>query len=291
MVRSACISILLALSAGAARAQTDTLIQLAAWPVPPGASELEVDAEGNFWLLYPARNEVHKRYAVSGYDSVAVVGGRGVGGEGFADPRGLQAVGRSEVYLLDYGNQRLVLLTANLRVGRSVEFAQAAVAPPGEDATLFLLPKAFAVSPIGELFVLHQDDNRIYKFDPTGRFELAFGGTTYGAGSTARADGLVPLPGNYLWVPDSSRGEVRVFDNLGNFRALQRSGSRFGGIRPWLQGSVTWLGTRVQVVGPGGQVPLAEAHTPQVVADVAPVGDRLYVLAGDVVLLWSLKRR
>lgn len=264
---------------------------VAQWPVATGAQDLAVDAEGNFWLAYPGRNEIRKYFAVSNYDSVQVIGGRGVAGEGFSQPEQLCATGRSEVYMLDYGNQRLVLLNANMRVSRVLDLsADPLRTSPGEGQEILLFPKAIAAGPFGELFVLNQDDNRVYKFDPLGRFEQSFGGTGYGEGSLPKADGLVVTPENYLVVIDSTAQQLRVFDNFGTFQYLLQPPVQFSNGTTWGRAWVFWQGDAWSLWVPGQVRVVHTLQSPGYIEDGCSIGDRLYLLAGDVVLLYEAEK-
>lgn len=275
----------------AGRSQAQQFIEQQRWPVAPGASDLELDAEGNLWLLYPKEHAVRKYYASANYDSVLTVGGRGVGGEGFAEPTQLGATGRSEVYLLDYGNQRLVLLNTNLRVSRTLDFG----AEPLRTATdvageVYLFPKAFAVGRQGELFILNQDDNRVYKYDALGRYELAFGGTGYGAGSLPDVDALAITGENFVVALSPATQTLKLFDNFGTFRQVLRPGVPFASGVPFAAAWLLWQGQSCHLWVPGSGQLLATQTTPADVTDAVAAGDKVYVLAGDVVVLYAVVR-
>jgi hypothetical protein len=274
------------------QAQTaDSFRVTASWPVAAGATELGMDAERNFIVAVTGKHRIYKYLATAGYDSVVSIGGQGSGGEGFNQPTCIRAASRSELYVLDYGNRRLVLFSTNLRLVRSTDYDELPVQAGNEPGERYLYPKAFEVGPLGEVYLLNQDDNRVYKFDATGRFELAFGGLDYGAGRILAGDDLRANAANYLAVPDSARQQALIFDNFGNYRytLAPKLPFRWHGLTSWGDRWVLFGAQQFAVMDEGRAEPWVFAVDAveglQRIQDIEAKGNRLYVLAQDRVTL------
>ena len=151
-------------------------------PIPANCSSIETDEEGNIYLLQTRSHKLSKLYANRGYDSIQSIGGKGIKGEGLNQPSQILTQNRQTIYLLDQMNRRLVLLNTNLKVTREVNFLELN-AGPGSLVDEEIFPVAFAAATSGELFLLNQNDLKIYKLNNQGRLENIFAGLDYGAGS------------------------------------------------------------------------------------------------------------
>jgi hypothetical protein len=185
--------------------------------IPENITDIEVDQEGNLYLLQTAKHRLHKYFQMTKYDSVQTIGGKGIGEEGFNFPSKVSVPNRQSVFILDQMNRRLVQLNTNLKVLMDVDFLTLEANLPSADVESFW-PISFAVGPSGELFFLNQDDIRIYKFTTAGTLERAFGGLDYGAGSLAEPIDIVMNAANLVFAVDSANQKVSIFDLYGTYQ-------------------------------------------------------------------------
>lgn len=180
-------------------------------------SALEVDQEGNFYILETERDRLNKFFVTSRYDSVQTIGGKGIGQEGFNHPTKIEVLNRQSVYVLDEINRRIMVLNTNLKVMNDINFLelqkQAAQKEPDD-----LWPVSFATGPSGELYLLNQDNYKIYKYNGFGNLENTFGGMDYGNGSLEEPDDLTLNYQNFLFVSDTANQKITVFDLFGVYQ-------------------------------------------------------------------------
>jgi hypothetical protein len=186
-------------------------------PFKEKITDIECDEEGNIYLLESERHRLHKRFLKNNYDSVLTVGGKGSGEEGFNFPVKICVPNRQNLFLLDLMNRRVAVLNTNLRVVEDINFLDIDLNLLDE-SNEYLNPLSFAASSIGELYILNQEDLKIYKVASRGRLQTVFGGLDYGDGSLVTPDDLVINRDNFIFVADSSRQVVSVFDLFGVFR-------------------------------------------------------------------------
>jgi hypothetical protein len=205
--------------ASALQAQTDSLL-LAPWLQMSceKANQIELDEEDNFYLLNTRRNKIHKYYAATGYDSLQSIGGKGIGGEGFNQPVKIRIINRQALYCLDYGNRRLVVMNTNLKVLRDINFLSSGQSETGNDSGSQIWPVSFESGPTGDLFILNQEDNKILKIDMYGKPQLSFGGLDYGQGSLYEPLEMEMNDRNLLFVSDTGRQQLKIFDLFGVYQ-------------------------------------------------------------------------
>jgi hypothetical protein len=201
-------------------AQTDSLFDtpsLVIDSIPGGITDMEVDQEGNLYLLQTDKHRLHKLFKMTGYDSLQTIGGKGLGEEGFDHPSKITVPNRQNVFILDQMNRRLVQLNTNLKVIADVNFLTLESKLLSAKVESFW-PISFAVGPSGELYFLNQDDIRIYKFTTAGTLERAFGGLDYGAGSLSEPIDIVLNAANLVFAVDSTHQKVSIFDLYGTYQ-------------------------------------------------------------------------
>ncbi|MCB9230345.1 MAG: hypothetical protein H6581_01670 [Bacteroidia bacterium] len=204
-------------------AQKSPDVQLLSEPVrelnnlPNGLTDIEVDEEGNIFLLQSGNHRIYKYFHNTNYDSVLTIGGKGIKKEGFNYPSELDVQNRQNCFVLDYMNRRLLLLNTNLKVTKEYNFLDVN-SQSVDDEEVDIWPISFAAGPTGELYILNQNDLKIYKLDTYGRMQTSFGGLDYGGGSLTTPDQLTINPGNYLFAADTTNQMVAVFDLYGIFQ-------------------------------------------------------------------------
>jgi DNA-binding beta-propeller fold protein YncE len=240
-----------------------------------------VDEEGNLLVLCRDANRLYKYLHSASYDSLISLGGNALGREGLNQPTELWAHDRQTTYVLDAGNRRLVLVNPNLRVVRYVDFLATPVSIPGEPP-LYITPAAVASNALGELFVLNQDDNRIFKFDRFGQFELVFGGPDWGEGRLLAPTQLLTNDRQWVYVSEPEQHRVLVFDNFGTFREPIPVPDSLG---PWQR--MVCMSDAIGVVGTHQLAlwrPTAQQWLRFSLADAAPVTDAVLTVRGVYVL-------
>lgn len=242
-------------------------------------------------MLSTSQHQVHKLFAATGFDSVLTIGGKGIGSEGFNTPVKIEVQNRQSAFVLDFNNRRILTLNVNLKVVKEINFLdlQDQLFKSGESVTIF--PISFAVGPSGELYLLNQDDIKIYKLNIFGEFETVFGGTDYGEGSLTDPDDIALNEGNFLFVSDTVEQKISVFDLYGTYQYA---------IYP--EASFRWKGMAV-----AGQMLLCYSDTqifaknlfskkytemkvagPVLDLDASP--DKIYVLTGVEVQVFDFRR-
>jgi hypothetical protein len=213
--------------------------------IPKGVTDIEVDQEGNLYLLRPDQHRLIKRFKSSGYDSSQTIGGKGIGDEGFNFPTQICVPNRQSVFMLDYMNRRIVQFNTNLRVIDDVSFLtlDTDLADTEEGA---LWPISFCVGPTGEFFLLNQDDLRIYKLTSTGQLERAFAGLDYGQGSIKEPTALVINDGSVVFAIDTTYQESYLYDLYGTFLY------RFAPVFPFRWHHLIPFGDAVLLIGQHG---------------------------------------
>lgn len=207
-------------SRAAAQTEADSLFQAPSKSVlgiPEGITDLEVDQEGNIYLLQTKKHRIYKFFEMTEFDSIQVIGGKGIGEEGFNFPSKVTVPNRQSVFILDQMNRRLVQLNTNLRVIKDIDFLTLESKLLTADVESFW-PISFVVGPSGELFFLNQEDIKIYKFTTAGTLERAFGGVDYGAGSLSEPYDIVMNSANLVFAVDSTHQKVSIFDLYGTYQ-------------------------------------------------------------------------
>lgn len=180
----------------------------------PEVSEFTVDAERNLLFVNQENGLLYKYFALNHYDSLLSLGGRGNRSEGFLSPSHLSVQNRQTLYLLDESAQTIFLLTPSFRLLESLDFLSLSGLSQGES----LYPLSFDVSGIGELFILNQWDNKVYKRNERGETERSFGGLDYGEGSLYEPDHLQVSDDNLVFVSERKGDQFKVFDLYGRYR-------------------------------------------------------------------------
>ncbi|MEM6803219.1 MAG: hypothetical protein AAF696_17565 [Bacteroidota bacterium] len=182
----------------------------------PTAEQIEVDAEGNIFLLDTDGAKLYKYFASHQYDSVRSIGGVSTREEGFLHPVKLALKNRQDFYVLDDLGRKIILLDKELKLVESfdlfAQFSERNSAFPDE-----FEPLSFDMSPAGETYLLNNFNHKIYKINSFGRLESEFGGLDYGPGSLYEPVDLQVGAQNRIYVADVENQEIKVFDMFGVF--------------------------------------------------------------------------
>ncbi len=179
--------------------------------LPQMYQQIEADPEENIYVVDSKKNKITKLFADTNYDSVYTIGGMSGRQEGFLHITQLCSKNRQTIYVLDDAARRISLLNTNLKVTGGISF----LTQEGEEADI--LPTSFDVNGAGELFVLNALNNKIYKFNSNGKEITHFGGQDYGEGSLFNPIQIAISDNNEIYVLDTSKHEIKVFDMYGIF--------------------------------------------------------------------------
>lgn len=182
----------------------------------PVSDQIEVDAEGNVFILGSDQGLLYKYLQAQQYDTAIFAGGISTRDIGFLHPKKLALKNRQDFYLLDDLGRKIVLFDKELKVIESSDFfavsSNGGIGIPDE-----FEPWSFDISPAGETFVLNRTNNKVYKINTFGSIESAFGGLDYGEGSLYEPDDLQVSTLNRIYISDLERQEIKVFDMFGVF--------------------------------------------------------------------------
>lgn len=203
--------------------QADTLSapSLRLTKLPP-AQDLEVDEEGNIYLLDREKDVMYKYYKSVNYDTAARVGGKGISGERFSEALKITVPARNLATLLDIGTQRIVLMSVNLRMVQAWSFGGRQFLNPESSQQMGIFPLSYDMLATGELFVLNQEDYRVYRLDANLRPDLVFAGPAYGEGSVYNPVDVVAGADNFqqplVYVTDTVAQQVKAYNQFGIFQ-------------------------------------------------------------------------
>lgn len=183
----------------------------------PYLESIECDQENNLYLLSPGRHRIYKLFSSTGYDSVQTIGGKGISNEGFNHPNKIVIANRQSVFLLDELNRRLVKFNTNLKITQETNFLTLRNQIPGSNLG-DLLPISFTVGPTGELFLLNQEDLKVWKFATDGKLESTFAGLDYGAGSVFDPCDIAINKESIVHLIDCEDQSVLLYDLYGVFQ-------------------------------------------------------------------------
>ncbi|MCB0840336.1 MAG: hypothetical protein KDD63_14820 [Bacteroidetes bacterium] len=254
----------------------------------PAASNMDIDDEGNILLIDPVKSQVFKLLKDTRYDSSIVIGGRNQREEGFLSLKKVVSKNRQSIYILDDADRRITLLNTNLKIIGNTHFLNLENFDNDEE----IYPISFDISIAGEQYVLNQQDNRIYKFNPFGKLENVFGGLDYGAGSLFHPVDVIVSANNFVYVVDTSAQNLMVFDNYGVFRYKLEIKAPFR----WSQVSVSasliicYNQSQVYIENiQSGKNQLFKPELPNRIRDVKIKGSSIYLLTEKEIFLYKIK--
>ena len=144
----------------------------------------------------------------------------------FHNPEGLACDSDGNIYVADEMNHRVQKLDPDGRMLSKIGAIGADGRPrPGTAAGQFKMHRAVHVDHEDNLYVADSQNNRVQKFDPSGRFQLMFGsqGNGHGQfGGVSGPNGLAVDEDGFIYVTDThtalgGNSRVQKFDHRGRF--------------------------------------------------------------------------
>ncbi len=194
---------------------------------------MSVDQEGNIYIADTGNHRVLKCDPQG--KLVREVGGFGFGAQQFDRPVDVWVDNSLNVFVADYNNQRLQ------RYDKDLNFISSYSSDEALDESLrFGYPAALALSHQGELFVAEHEFNRVLRFEALGSPKASFGDFNWGEGRLERPAKIFISQRGEVWVSDSLRHAIMVYDAFGNFvRSLDLGESSAPcGLAEWSQGMI-----------------------------------------------------
>ena len=159
----------------------------------------------------------------SGMLQKSIIGKKGTKSEEFWEPHGVAiSPTTNEIYVADYGNSRICVLTANLKW--SFTFGS-----KGSGQAQFNSPYDVAVDSKGHVYVADTYNHRIQKLTAIGDFICQFGSEGSGIGQFSYPYGITIDIYDMIYVSDGGNHRVSVFTSDGQFiRSFGSKGSGTG---------------------------------------------------------------
>jgi sugar lactone lactonase YvrE len=92
--------------------------------------------------------------------------------------------------------------------------------PLGQKGTangLFTSASGIAIDSLGNIYVADEEQNRVQKFDSSGKFLLSFGSAGSNNGQFKQPEGIAIDKDDKIYVADSFNNRIEIFDSKGNF--------------------------------------------------------------------------
>ncbi len=246
------------------------------------ACALGIDAGGAIIILDRGANQLLK-YSPGG-ELIARTGSYGWGSDGFDRPADLTINNGLDIYVADYGNNRIRRFDRYLTPIDDVSLTD--LDPPGGR------PVSVTQTREGDLFVIDGENKQIFKFTAAAGVERTFGGIGNGLGNLREPRKIRVLGGSTIVVQDDS--SLVFFDVYGNY--LRRLPLQpFGAFRTFATlGDSLYVidGTSLDVIGRSGEfrtvasLPLPPGETG--LRDVAVLPERVLLLFSDRALIVPL---
>jgi hypothetical protein len=171
------------------------------------ASSIDIDPFGNIFVSDRTMNMVFK-YSIRG-EQLASIGGQGWSNNEFDEPMGLDASLGVSIYVSDYNNNRVSRFDKDLNFLGSFSTQD----DPNQELE-FGYPRDVAVSQVGDLFVLDEENQQVLYTSGFASIQFVFGGVESGEMRLQGALALATGPNDNVYVLEANR--VAAFDVFGN---------------------------------------------------------------------------
>jgi sugar lactone lactonase YvrE len=172
------------------------------------AKGIAVAPSGLVYVVDTGDNKV-KVYSPSG-DSVRELGGSGWGDLEFDQPYDIAVGAGLNFYVADYGNHRIQ------RFDKDLNYISTLYTRDNDDPTQrFGYPTSVAMSRLGDLFLLDNENIRVVKVNTFSTIERTCGGIEAGKGQLRNPRKVRVTSQDLVCVLDEQR--IVIFDNFGNY--------------------------------------------------------------------------
>ena len=180
--------------------------------------KLTVDTQGNIYVLSSEKRIARKFLRTYDFDSTLQIGGSVTReADNLLHPIDIQVNNYQQLYLLDEGRRTLLIFGKDFELLGSKDFTRYTLEDLSENPSVSLIPQAFQMNSLGELFFLNQWDNKFYQFSPEGNFLQAFGGNDYGMGSLYEPTLFYIPPKNHIFVWEETQKSLLIYDAFGTY--------------------------------------------------------------------------
>jgi DNA-binding beta-propeller fold protein YncE len=256
-----------------------------------GPRGIAVAPSGLVYVVDTGDNKV-KVYSPSG-DSIREIGGSGWGDLEFDQPYDLAVGAGLNFYVADYGNHRIQ------RFDKDLNYISTLYTRDSDDPSQrFGYPTSVAVSRLGDLFLLDNENIRVVKVNTFSTIERTFGGIEAGKGQLRNPRKVRVTDQDLVCVLDERR--IVIFDYFGNYVRTIGEGALTEPRGMAIHHDTLYVVDGGNIVLLNSEGRLLEVLTPsyhtrdgskQSFNDIAVSGHRLYVLTDQeaMVFEWSGK--
>lgn len=244
-------------------------------------SGISVSASGELFLLSQAASRLDKIDQKG--NILASFGGRGSGAQYLNEPRSVWVANDLNVYVADYKNHRITLLTRELGLISITEGHN----PPHADME-FGYPVFMALLPNNDWMIVDQENQNLIRMNLQHGSIFRYGGIESGSFQLFQPESAVAGE-RELAIFDSSDSVYKVFDWYGNpvRRINADRGSLFNLRNVWWKLSSNIL---IPVDSDKGFEPIDfNWLTPDPIRDIAFRTNQIYVLTDSILLILSIK--
>lgn len=247
------------------------------------ARALAADPAGRLYVVDAAESIVSVLSAAG--EVIDTYGGPGTGEYSLLDPADVDPTNGLDLFVADMGNGRIQ------RFSRDGEFIESVAVPVGDPGAVpggdvaEGRPLAVAVGPGGALYAVEGERGVVLRWESDRRLSRLLGLPEDGGGALFEPVDMVVSGEGTVFVADSRRNAVLVYDGLGTFRRAI-SGRASGGVRA-VALAPSAEGERLLIVGPravavheasGGLVDVLRPAVSEDLVGAAVAGGELYVL-------------
>jgi DNA-binding beta-propeller fold protein YncE len=255
-----------------------------------GSRSLSIAPNGLIYVVDTGDNMV-KVYSASG-DSLNEIGGSGWGQLEFDQPCDIAVGTGLNFYVADYGNHRIQ------RFDKDLNYISTFYTRDNDDPSQrFGYPASVAVSRLGDLFLLDNENLRVVKLNTFSTIERTFGGIEAGKGRLEDPRKIRLTNQDLVCVLDGQR--ILIFDYFGNYVRTIGEGLFKNPRGMTMQNDTIYVvdDQEVELLNSDGKFfgaltpsSVGEHGSSQAFEDIAVQGDRLYVLSGNDVMVFQWNR-
>jgi len=182
--------------------------------------QIQVDIQGNIYLLSFEQKVLYKYLADTSYDSLLTIGGASsLELVPLLDPLEMRVSNYQQLYVLDAGTQSVLIFDKDLSRLQTLEFRNTADATYDASGSQNFQVRSMGINPLNEVYLLNAWDHRIYHFSPNGSLLQTFGGMDYGMG-TLKSPSAIHITGNNdIFVQENTPLSLILFDAFGTYQS------------------------------------------------------------------------